>query len=132
MLTWELRSFGNHHPEEGATTGTAFYGTDASVVVDNRGWTVYAKGSSTPAEVHKAAGGSHEQNFIECIKSRKRPNADVEIGRISTTLCHLGNIACGLGRSVEFDAEAENFGVDAVANARLRKVYREGWALPKV
>jgi hypothetical protein len=132
MLTWELRSFASHHPEEGATTGTAFYGTDASVVVDNRGWNVYAKGSNTPAETHKSGGGSHEQNFIECIKSRKRPNADIEVGRISTTLCHLGNIACNLGREIHFDAEAENFGVDALANARLRKTYRDKYPLPKV
>lgn len=32
----------------------------------------------------------HEANFLECVKSRKRPSADVEIGRLSTTLCHLG------------------------------------------
>jgi predicted dehydrogenase len=134
MLTWELRSFSATHPEEGATTGAAFYGTDASVVVDGRGWSVFAKGSNTPAEMHKAAAASHEheQNFIECIKSRKRPNADIEVGRISTTLCHLGNIACNLGREIHFDAEREDFGNDAVANARLRKTYRDKYPLPKV
>ena len=106
----------------------------ASVVIDGKGWNVYAKGSNTPAETHKAAAASHEheQNFIECIRSRKRPNADIEIGRISTTLCHLGNIACNLGREIHFDAEREDFGNDAVANARLRKTYRDKYPLPKV
>ena len=132
MLSWELRSFGAHHPEEGVTTGTAFYGTDASIVIDARGWNVYPKGSATPVETRKATGGSHELNFIECIKSRKRPNADVEIGRISTTLCHLGNIACNLGREIHFDPETENFGTDAVANSRLSKTYRDKYPLPKV
>jgi len=132
LLSWELRSFGNQHPEEGASTGTAFYGSDATLVVDNRGWNVYAKAGAPAVETRKASGGSHEQNFIECIKSRKRPNADIEIGRISTTLCHLGNICCNLGREIHFDAEAENFGVDAVANARLRKQYRHNYPLPKV
>jgi hypothetical protein len=132
MLTWELRSFGRQHPEEGTDTGAAFYGSDATLVVDAKGWNVYAKAGSPPVESRKAGGGSHEGNFIDCIKSRKRPNADIEIGRISTTLCHLGNIACSLGREVQFDPEAENFGQDAVANARLKKTYRDNYPLPKV
>ena len=132
MLTWELRSFASHRPEEGATSGTAFYGTEASMVIDSRGWNVYAKGSAAPVESRKASGGSHEQNFIECIKSRKRPNGDIEIGRISTTLCHLGNIAQHVGRDVHFDPEAETFGLDSVANAYLSKTYRSKYPLPKV
>ena len=132
MLSWELRSFASHHPEEGATSGTAFYGTEASLMVDGRGWSVYPKGSNAAAESHKATGGSHEKNFIECIKSRKRPNADIEIGRLSTTLCHLGNIACNLGRDLRFDVERENFGLDTVANGMLTKTYRSKYPLPKV
>jgi predicted dehydrogenase len=132
MLSWELRSFASHHPEEGATSGTAFYGTEASLVVDGRGWNVYPKGSNAAAESHKATGGSHEKNFIECIKSRKHPNADIEIGRLSTTLCHLGNIACNLGRDIRFDAERENFGLDTIANGMLTKTYRGKYPLPKV
>ncbi len=80
----------------------------------------------------KASGGSHEQNFLECVKSRKRPNADVEIGRLSTTLCHLGNICQRLGRSIRFDPEAENFGSDREANAMLTKKYRDSYPLPRV
>ena len=87
MRTWELRSFKSHHPEEGANTGTAFYGTEVSVVVDNRGWTVYPKGSSSAAETHQASGGSHEQNLIERIKSAALgPRYVAEIGRILSRL----------------------------------------------
>jgi predicted dehydrogenase len=132
LLTWELRSFGRQHPEEGADTGTAFYGTDATLVVDSKGWNVYAKPGAPPVESRKATGGSHELNFIECIKSRKRPNADIEIGRISTTLCHLGNICHHVGRDVHFDVQAETFGTDAVANSYLKKTYRDKYPLPKV
>jgi hypothetical protein len=42
--------------------------------------------------------GAHEGNFLECIKSRNTPHADVEIGRLSTTICHLGNICTHLRR----------------------------------
>ena len=39
------------------------------------------------AQGAKASGqgnGEHERNFMDCIKSRKRPNAEVEIGRLAT------------------------------------------------
>src|ERR1039458_6652720 len=77
----------------------------------------------------RAAG--HEGNFLEAVKSRKKPNADVEIGRLSTMLCHLGNVSYKLGRDVRFDPKTEKFG-DAEANKLLRKEYRAGYELPKV
>ena len=58
--------------------------------------------------------------------------ADVEIGRLSTTLCHLGNIAQRLGREVKFDPDTETFGKDEAANAMLVKQYRASYPLPKV
>jgi len=68
---------------------------------------------------------THEQNFLECMRSRKPPHADVEIGRMSTTLCHLGNISQKLGRDVRFDPKTETFGSDAEANAMLTKRYHK-------
>jgi len=132
MLAWELRSFAQHHPVEGTEGATAFYGTDAALVADDdEGWTVYDKRGKA-AEHVKPSGGSHEKNFLECMKSRKRPNADVELGRLSTTICHLGNIVTRLGRDVKFDPKTETFGDDREANAYLTKEYREGYGLPKV
>ena len=135
MLTWELRSFGRHNPPYGSREAMAFHGTDASMVVDSNGWTVYPKGGGTgPAE--KSPGilhdGRHERNFLDCIKSRKTPNADIELGRLSTTLCHLGNICTRLRRDVTFDPKTETFGADKKANAFLTKEYREPYGLPKV
>jgi predicted dehydrogenase len=132
LLVWELRSFGRHHPMEETEAGTAFYGSDGMLVVDGAGWAVYAKNDKQPVVEVKASGGSHERNFLECVKSRKRPNADVEIGRLSTALCHLGNICQRLGRDVRFDAESEKFGSDGAANALLTKEYRSSYPLPKV
>lgn len=131
MLVWELRSFAQHQPLEGMTAGTAFYGTDAALIVDGKGWQVHArKGELGPGM--KAISGSHEKNFLECVKSRQRPNADVEVGRLSTTLCHLGNISHHLRRDVRFDPKGENFGGDKAANALLTKEYRKPYVLPKV
>ena len=139
LLTWELRSFARHHPIDGVREGIGFHGVDATLIVDHTGWRVYPKGRGEVMEV-KAEGtnasgegvGEHERNFMDCIKSRKRPNADVEIGRLATTICHLGNISYRLGRDIRFDPKTETFGNDKAANAYLKKEYRKPYELPKV
>jgi len=130
-LAWELQSFQNAAPIEGVDTATVFYGTEGTLFVQGSGWKVIHK-KSEPGESEKAGGGSHTKNFLECIKSRKRPNADIEFGRLSTTICHLGNICTRLKRDIHFDPKAENFGSDKEANALLTKEYRAPYTLPKV
>jgi predicted dehydrogenase len=135
MLTWELRSFARHNPPYGAREAMGFHGSDASLIVDSKGWRVYPKsGGNGPAENSPGIlhDGRHERNFVDCIKSRKAPNADVELGRLSTTICHLGNICTRLGRDIRFDPKTETFGADKKANAFLTKEYRKGYELPKV
>jgi predicted dehydrogenase len=131
MLTWELHSFQNFHLPEGSASGIVFYGPDSVLAIDNKGWRV-TYNNKEPGPSGKRAGGSHEGNFLACIKSRKRPNGDVEIGRISTTLCHLGNISYHLRREVRFDPKTETFGNDKEANAYLTKEYRKSYELPMV
>ena len=131
MLVWELQSFQRNHPFEGMDGATAFYGTEGTLVVDDEGWKVHGKNGAEVLSV-KRSGGSHTKNFLDCIKSRKQPNADIEIGRLSTTICHLGNISHHLGRDIRFDPKTETFGDDKEANALLTKNYREPYSLPKV
>jgi hypothetical protein len=83
-------------------------------------------------EPERPNSGAHERNFLECVKSRQRPNSDVEIGRLSTMLCHLGNISYSLGRDVKFDPATETFGNDKEANSLLSKRYRAPYDLPRV
>ncbi len=131
LLLWELVSFQRGRPLEGKAAGAAFYGTDGVLVVDGRGWPTYGpKGEPGPSA--KASGDSHVANFLEGVKSRRAPNADVETGRLSTTLCHLGNIATRRGRQLRFDPARETFPGDKEANAWLSKQYRAPWRLPEV
>ncbi len=131
MLVWELRSFNQKQLVEGTQAGTGFYGTEAAVIVDGRGWRVEsAKGE--PGQSFPSAPFQHEKNFLECLKSRQRPNADIEIGRLSTTLCHLGNIAHHLKRDIRFDPVTETFPGDKQANEMLKKPYRAAYPLPRV
>jgi predicted dehydrogenase len=131
LLSFELQSFSKSHSTEGAWAGTAFYGTEGSLIATGDGFTVYGADGSVSLKV-KDSGGSHEGNFLDCVKSRKTPNADVEIGRQSTMLCHLGNISYKLGRDVKFDPATETFPNDAEASRMLSKTYSEAWPLPRV
>ncbi len=135
MLKWELRSFSSVSPHDKDPEDIGFHGSDATLIVGREGWRVYPKdGSKGPGEdiPEERSPGSHERNFMDCIKSRQQPNADVETGRLSTTICHLGNVCTHLGRDVVFDPKTETFGHDKEANALLTKEHRKPYELPKV
>jgi hypothetical protein len=75
---------------------------------------------------------NHQQNFFDCIRNGNRPNADIEIGHLTASLCHLGNIATRVGRLLHFEPDTENFVDDPEAARMLRREYRPGhWAAPK-
>ncbi|MGC1272911.1 MAG: Gfo/Idh/MocA family oxidoreductase [Planctomycetaceae bacterium] len=73
---------------------------------------------------------SHMRNFLEAIDSRGKPVADIEQGHISTASCILANLACDLGRSLEWDAEKGQIVDDDEANERLTRPYRSPWEHP--
>jgi predicted dehydrogenase len=73
---------------------------------------------------------NHLQNWLDCIKSRAKPVADVEIGHRSASVCHLGNIARWTGRKLRWDSVREVFPDDSAANNLLDRTYRKGYALP--
>jgi len=71
----------------------------------------------------------HARNFLDCIKSRKRPNADVEIGHRSTSMSLLANISLACRARLEWDAEKEVITNNAQANQMLHYEYRKPWKL---
>ncbi len=74
----------------------------------------------------------HMENWIDCIKTRQRPVADVEIGHRSITVCHLANIARELGRRLQWDPQKEQFVGDDEANGYLSRPRRKGYELPEI
>lgn len=74
---------------------------------------------------------NHMQDWLDCIRTRERPAADVEIGHRSATLCHLGNIARWLGRKLQWDPVKEVFVGDDEANTYLDRARRKGYELPE-
>lgn len=128
-ITWEHRHWSSHGVE-GRSAAAAFYGEDGTLVIDRGGWKVYDRKETLTADSSELAR-AHQRNFLDCIKTRQQPAADIEIGHLSSTLCHLGNIAYRLGRGVSFDPGKLDFGDDSEANALLGREYRQPWKLPE-
>lgn len=72
---------------------------------------------------------NHYQDFIDCIKSRKKPVADVEIGHRTASVCNIANITYQLGRTLNWDPVKEEFKGDAEANRLRGKDYRNPYVL---
>jgi predicted dehydrogenase len=82
-----------------------------------------------PGEIALERSDSHMDDFLACVRSRKRPVMDVEIGHRVTSLCNLGNVAYRLRRKLQWDAPKEQFIGDDAANRWLSYVYRKPWHL---
>ncbi len=124
--------------EGGPMGGAIFSGSKAKIEINRNKFTTNPPGffNDAPgaAEQQKWEGpgwtaAPHLANWIDCIKSREKPNADVEIGHRSVSVCHLVNITRELGRKLVWDAESEQFEDDDEANRLLDRPRREGYEL---
>jgi predicted dehydrogenase len=133
QLIFEQRIW-SPYVQEGHENGNAFYGTKGMLVLGKgKGWELFGPRNEPREKMSgRPDGGAHHRNFLECIKSSKHPNADIEIGHLSASLCHLGNIATRIGRVLRFEPESERIVNDEEASALVRRQYRQGhWAVPK-
>ena len=124
---WEKKDGG----PEGQGYGIMVHGEKGTLLFNGDAWEV--RGGDGASDKPKGnIVNDHVANFLDCIRTGKRPNADIEIGHASTRLCHLGNIAYRTGRTIEFDAATETIKNDKEANQLLGREYRKGFELPKV
>ena len=115
----------------GDSGGVLFIGSEGKILV-NRG-----KFEATPTSIaeeplaanaiHLYNSYSHTKDFLDCMRSRKRPICDVEIGCRSVTVCHLGNLAYWNHRRLKWDPAKEQFIGDAEANQWLDRPKRGPW-----
>ncbi len=82
--------------------------------------------------IYASVAGRHIQNWVDCMRSRKKPAAGAEIGHRSTVICHLINICRELGRRLKWDPVRERFLGDDEANALRRRSRRKGYELIEV
>jgi predicted dehydrogenase len=126
--------------------GEAFYGSNGTLVSSRIGFEIFPEmeAPSGPGAVGAGAGVGrlkmerkvvasadrtdlHVKNFIECVRSRKTPVADVRIGHKSTIIAHLGNIAYRTGRKIKWDGGAEQIVDDPVVSRFLWREPRKKW-----
>jgi predicted dehydrogenase len=139
-LMLELRIW-NPYGMEGQENGVAVYGTEGVVHIGRwdsekggrkHGYRVYDKKHKLVFEDYDYETQPwHNRNFVECIRSRKAPNAEIEIGHTSTLHAHLANIVVRTGRPVKFDANLETALGNEAAQKLLGREYRKHWATPK-
>ena len=67
-------------------------------------------------------------NFFECIRTRKQPICEAEIGHRSVSICHLGGIAIRVGRKLNWDPAKESFVNDREADGYLAREMRKPWS----
>jgi hypothetical protein len=97
------------------------------------GWKIFGKDNQLIQEEEgKYSTAQHAEDFLDAIRSGRKPNSDIEIGHRSATAAHLANILARTGRStLRFDPRREEIIGDAEANALIRRNYRQGhWAVP--
>ncbi|MCI0377456.1 MAG: Gfo/Idh/MocA family oxidoreductase, partial [Gemmataceae bacterium] len=115
--------------------GEAFYGTNGTLFSDRIGFEIYPElepGVPRPRmkrrdQVAQDTTDLHVRNFIDCVRSRQTPVADVEIGHRSTLVAHLGNIAYRTGRKLRWDAAKEQIVGDLEAARLLGRQARKPW-----
>ncbi len=86
-------------------------GTEGRLYIDRGRFEFHPLGRNAEAVVVKAAPHDltldHVNNFLECVRTRNRPNGDVLIGHRSAQASHLGNIAYVEKRRIDFDPQRE-------------------------
>jgi predicted dehydrogenase len=118
------------------TTGTRIeiYGTQRLMYLGRHGggWQVIDEsGKVVDQDPGHFPDKWHLPNFVECIRTRKRPNADIEQAHQSACLVHFGNVACRTGNQrLVFDAKTETFVGNEAANRLLKPAYRKEYRVP--
>jgi predicted dehydrogenase len=134
LLIYEQRLWSTNYPHN-CDSGAEFYGTKGQMFLSRRGKIEVQSDGNAKVKLDIEPKGqddaAHVLNLCEAIRGNAKLNADALTGHLSTALCHLGNIATRLGRSLNFDPQKEQILGDDQANALVRRAYRDHWGTPK-
>ena len=150
-----LLNWSNREVADGGRGGLEIYGTKGTLAINRRGFEITPDAALTPdSQIPRFTGPRaatadpgwrcepvkdegyeqvedqfqpHVRNFVDCIKSRAQPVADLEGAHRTAIACHLANIAAQVGRVVNWDERAQEITGDAEASRLLTKTYRAPW-----
>ncbi|MBI9019522.1 MAG: Gfo/Idh/MocA family oxidoreductase [Phycisphaerae bacterium] len=111
-----------------------FIGSDGEVMCSRGGRidttpTELARTVLLPSETHLYESSQHESNWLECVRTRKQPICDAEIGHRTATICHLSGIAERLGRPIHWDPAEEKILDDPTASRWIDRPRRAPYIL---
>lgn len=132
-VVWELRMW-SRTGIHGRRTGTAFYGSEGTLVVDRGGFEIYDKSGDNVIETVGSSNNSsmdHKRDFLTAMRDRSKPIADIQSGHISAAVAILGNTAYWADEKIRFDPITNTL-QDGSKNHLLIREYRKGYELPSV
>jgi predicted dehydrogenase len=115
--------------------GLKFEGTDGWIFIHIHGGELEAgpksllKEAVGPGELQLGRSPGHHRDFLNAVKTRRKPTAPVEVGYHTAVICHLLNISMRLGRKLQWDPVKEEVKNDATAQAMLYRAMRAPWHL---
>ncbi|MBS1724147.1 MAG: hypothetical protein JSS66_14480, partial [Armatimonadetes bacterium] len=123
-------SVGRDHPGKPGH-GTEFIGADGRTVrVWRGGWLVLDADGKEMEKVEAPAVGDHWTNWLDCIKTRQKPRADLASVAQTTLVCHLCNAAAYAGGTVRWDKAAMDIiGKTGKDTLSYHREYRKPWTL---
>jgi predicted dehydrogenase len=138
-VEWEHRQFAGNQIQKGEPVGALFYCQGGIFQLGwQSGWSFYpTDGSPGPHEEAQFSGETNSDNikelwadFLDAIKTKRKPISDIETGHRATTAALLGMLSLKLGRSITWDGEKQAIPNDPEAAALLKRDYRGSWKYP--
>jgi predicted dehydrogenase len=130
ILNWEHRFNNDRGLDGGKGHGAEFIGDAGTLIVDRAGYKFYPL---PPDDLPKSewVESTHWQNFIDCIKSRKKTASDIESMAKTTMVCQLGNIALQSSKTLRWDAARQDVTnhADVKHCISYEREYRKPWKL---
>lgn len=135
LASYESRTCNPMPMFHNAGAATSIHGTEATLIVNRSGcWLVPNRGSKVVEQTFENDNAMrdmnvpHWKNFVECIRTRKKPISDIETCVRSSTVCILGNLAMRSKSRVDWDEKKWTAEQDAV-KPFLKSHYRAPWKL---
>jgi len=123
----------------GRPHGLSFSGSEGTLILDTKGWEVIPeakknlgtfKRTINPEDRTADGRPAHIRDFLDCMRSRRVPVTNLEVGHFVTTVAHLGNLALRTGGKIVWDARQERAVGEPKADALIARAYRKPWSLP--
>ena len=131
IASWEHRS-NNTEAQKSRLMGINFYGTRGTLYVDRSLYRLTPEpGSGLQAEEMKRVADPHPlhwANFLECVRTRQKPNSDIENCFRTSAACILGNLSMRSRMRLDWD-DQNHTTVQPEGRPWLQRPYRAPWKL---